>query len=90
MKTKDFKSTDQQLKEASVKTIHDCIVTERADNWDKFSNQSNWADVALMILMTVSECGSGFKKDIATKAIESVNISEKQAWCVAYEFVNVR
>jgi len=41
------------------------------------------------ILEIVSEKGNGFKKDIAIKALKYNRLSEKQAWCVAYEFKNV-
>lgn len=52
-------------------------------------NDKLWNDVVLFILEVVSENGEGFKKDIAEKALDYVNISEKQAWCVAYEFVKI-
>ncbi len=41
------------------------------------------------ILEVVSTKGHSFKKDIATKALKYNRLSEKQAWCVAYEFKNV-
>lgn len=41
------------------------------------------------ILTIVSEKSNGFQKDIAKKAIYGSKLSEKQAWCISYEFKKV-
>lgn len=41
------------------------------------------------ILKTVAKNSKGFQSDIANKVINGNEISEKQAWCVAYEYKNV-
>ena len=43
----------------------------------------------LFILTEVKNNSKGFQKDIAEKGINGMSISEKQAWCVAFEFKNV-
>lgn len=44
---------------------------------------------ALHILITVRDKSNGFQKDIALKALDGIMISEKQAWCIAYEYKKV-
>jgi hypothetical protein len=39
----------------------------------------------LTIIEDVAEKSKGFQSDIAKRVLESGRISEKQAWCVAYE-----
>lgn len=41
------------------------------------------------ILMTVKNNSNGFQKDIAEKAQRGISLSQKQAWCVAYEYKKV-
>ena len=43
----------------------------------------------LFILTEVKNNSNGFQKDIAIKGLNGRHLSEKQAWCVAYEFKNV-
>ncbi len=43
----------------------------------------------LFILNEVKNNSKGFQKDIADKGLNGMNLSEKQSWCVAYEFKNV-
>lgn len=49
------------------------------------TNSTDW----MFILHEVQNNSKGFQKDIATKALNGMNISEKQAWCVAFEFKNI-
>lgn len=49
---------------------------------------SNSTD-ALHILYTIRDNSKGFHKDIAEKALNGMNLSEKQAWCIAYEYKKV-
>jgi len=41
------------------------------------------------ILIAVSEKSKGFQSDVAKKAIQYNRMSDKQAWCIAYEFKNI-
>ena len=43
----------------------------------------------MYILTEVRNKSKGFQKDIAERGLNGNAISEKQAWCVAFEFKNV-
>jgi len=49
------------------------------------------SELAQTILEFVRDCSSTFCSDICKKAIEkSFELSEKQAWCVSYEFIKIK
>lgn len=55
----------------------------------KFNNRIEWTENAEHILNVVAENSLGFQADIADRALEGNNISDKQVWCVAFEFLKV-
>ena len=90
---KEFKSTNQQAKELvekDVKTIMENIF------WGTGASE--------VILDLIAENSNDFTKDIATRTVKKINenmfvpgqghihgkikMSEKQAWCCAYQVVN--
>lgn len=71
---------DSKLAEKSVKEIFCEIYYFNANGFDINAET---------ILDTVKNNSKGFQSDIAKKALEYGKITEKQAWCVAYEFKNV-
>lgn len=71
---------DSKLAEKSVKEIFTAI----------YLFNSNGFDIeAETILDTVKNNSKGFQKNIAENALKYGRLTEKQAWCVAYEFKNV-
>ena len=71
----------------NVKSIFEYLITG-VSYGSKFQ-PSYWEDEAESILRLVAEKSKGFQGDIAKKAMISKRLSEKQAWCIAYEFKNV-
>lgn len=69
--------TNGVSKESSVSDIKECVYLNAG------STDSEW------ILSIVKTQSKGFQKDIANKGLSGINLSEKQSWCVAYEFKNV-
>ena len=55
----------------------------------KFNLTIVWNHFANEIFLTVSEKSRGFQADIAKKALLGQNISDKQKWCVAFEYQKV-
>jgi hypothetical protein len=87
-----FKSNFEQVRELKVAGNAKAVFGQlRLDGgFDMGSRQeTEWALNAEIILEEVAKNGSGFKKDIATKALKYKNISEKQAWCVAFDFIAI-
>ena len=70
---------NSNLSEMTVKDIYENISLGFLKN----------SAIANEILQTVAERSKGFQKDIANKVLLGENISDKQAWCVAYEYKNV-
>lgn len=97
MTTIIFKSENQKtidlLETANVKAIKEQLTYIYAKSDYKVSTHSgSLTDIVSLgdtLLELVSRCSNDFTKDIATKSKENeYNLSEKQAWCVAYQIVN--
>lgn len=63
------------INENTVKEIRDILITCDFNS--------------VVVLEVVAERSSSYVADIARKAIKYSRISEKQAWCVAYEYKKV-
>lgn len=61
------------ISQMSVNTIFETIINDSTS----FESEA--------ILKEVSEKSNGFQSDIAKRTLEGKRISDKQAWCVAYE-----
>ena len=87
-----FKSNYEQVRELKVAGNAKAIFSQlRLDEGFDMGRRdfTEWSDNAEIILEEVAKNGSGFKKDIATKALKYKSISEKQAWCVAFDFIAI-
>ena len=73
-------------KNEDVKTIFNIINETEGNVLNKNENRTYRSE---LILKVVSEKSTGFQSDIAKKALKGMNLSTKQAWCIAYEFKNV-
>lgn len=63
------------INEYSVRSLQNILITKDAEFYT--------------ILEVVADRSKGFQADIATKALKYRNITEKQAWCIAYEYKKV-
>lgn len=79
------KSLIEYLKEEDVKQIFSYLTPFSSSYSRKYSDKY-WELEAEKILNFVAEKSKGFQADIAEKALKFTRISEKQAWCVAFEF----
>lgn len=88
--TPDFiKVQKVDLANASVKDVFNAIMNGKTFG-GKFDYSVSYSIFAESILNTVMKNSNGFQADIAEKAyLEGLNLSEKQAWCVAYEYKKV-
>lgn len=87
-----FKSNYEQVRELKVAGNAKAVFSQlRLDGgFDMGSRDfTEWSDNAEIILEEVAKNGSGFKKDIATKALKYKSMSEKQAWCIAFDFIAI-
>jgi len=55
----------------------------------KNRQDKEWGEIAETILQATEKFTAGFQKDIAKKALQYVSLSDKQAWCVSYSFVEI-
>jgi|SRR5690606_3069872 len=90
-----FKSNYEQVRELKVVGNAKAVFSELRTIGSQFNHLAKgydvieWSDNAEIILEEVAKNGNGFKKDIALKALKYKNISEKQAWCVAFDFIAI-
>lgn len=68
-----YEIAGQEIRKASVKELHDTFFLGYK------------AELAETIEMWLRDCSTSFVADIAAKALKGNAISEKQAWCMAYE-----
>lgn len=54
-----------------------------------FDHNLELDEIAETYMMFLSACSSTFVSDIAKKAQNKVRLSEKQAWCCAYELKKI-
>lgn len=90
--TTEFKSTYQKVSEiADAKAAFNCI---SAGFTQEYSNQyrrfTAYHEIGETILEFVRDCSATFCADIAKKALQYGNPSEKQSWCVAFEFIKIK
>jgi len=51
---------------------------------------SEYSTIGETVLMVVRSLSKGFQKDVASKAyVDGIRLSDKQRWCVAFEFVKL-
>lgn len=92
----EFKSSNQIVSELeNVKEIFDTLNNglsiEFANPKYGKDEKKEWGMNAETILEFISECSNTFCQDIAKKALTNLTkLSEKQAWCLAYEFLNIK
>lgn len=87
-----FKSNYEQVRELKVAANAKAIFSQLrlSEDFDMASKEfGSWSDNAEIILEEVAKNGSGFKAEIATKALRYKSMTEKQAWCVAFEFIAI-
>jgi len=78
LNNKDLKFVKEQVKESFSVTFSKASGKEVIENL-----------IGIDILKLVSENSNDFTKDIATKCLENkYELSEKQAWCIAYQVIN--
>lgn len=86
-----FKSNYEQVRELKVagnaKEIFNALRVD--ESGAGYQVRREWSNNAEIILEEVAKNGSGFKKDIAAKALKYVSMTEKQAWCVAFDFLAI-
>ena len=98
MKTQEFKSDNQLtielLERNDVKEIknHLTLIYSKTDYTVKGSHSGAFVDINNIgdtLLELVEANANDFTKDIAAKSVKNQwNLSEKQAWCVAYQIHN--
>ncbi len=72
------KETKADYANLSVSEIYNAIIMDAARIQTGSFGQT-------FILEDVAQGSKGFQSDIAKRALESGRLSEKQAWCIAYE-----
>ena len=78
LNNKDLKFIKEQVKSSFYITSYDYKEKEVITN-----------EIGIDILKLVSENSNDFTKDIATKCLENkYELSDKQAWCIAYQVIN--
>jgi len=55
-----------------------------------FHSTASMNEAAETVAEFIRDCSSNFCSDIAKKLLETKRCSEKQAWCLAYEFFKIK
>ena len=87
---KAIKNTYQKVSEiVDVKEAYNCI---SAGFTQEFKNGrfTEYHEIGETVLEFVRDCSITFCNEIATKALQYGNPSEKQSWCVAFEFIKIK
>lgn len=88
--TQEFKSTYQKVAEiADAKTAFNTVSRGFSEDF-KNGRFTAYHEIGETVLEFVRDCSSTFCADIAKKALQYGNPSEKQAWCVAFEFIKIK
>lgn len=75
----------------SSKDLFNALMSGFTQMYDyKVRNHTEWHFNTEVALKLVVEKSNGFQSDIATKALKYGRVSEKQAWCVAYEYMKLK
>jgi len=86
-----LKSTYQKVEElTNVKEVFNFIKSGFDSDYETMKGFTSFSDMPETILEFVRDCSKGFQSDVATKALKYGNMSEKQAWCVAFEFIKIK
>lgn len=93
MENSNFVSDVQKLQNAlnnkDLKFIKEQVKTAFDVSYSKKGKEIFKNEIGIDILKLVSESSNDFTKDIATKTLENkYELSEKQAWCIAYQVIN--
>lgn len=93
MENSNFVSDVQKLQNAlnnkDLKFIKEQVKTAFDVTYSKKGKEIFENEIGIDILKLVSESSNDFTKDIATKTLENkYELSEKQAWCIAYQVIN--
>ncbi len=90
-----FKSNYEQVRQLKVAGNAKAVFSELRTVGSQFNHLAKgydvieWSENAEIILEEVAKNGSGFKKEIALKAMKYKRMTEKQAWCVAFDFIAI-
>ncbi|HKK12405.1 MAG TPA: hypothetical protein VJ945_06210 [Flavobacteriaceae bacterium] len=86
-----FKSTYQRVSELeNVKDVFNFIKGGFDADYETMKGFTSFSEMPETILKFVKDCSKGFQSDVATKTLKYGNMSEKQAWCVAFEFIKIK
>lgn len=86
---KEFKTNIEQITElTNVKSVFNEIDVDF--DGCKGNMKKEWRENGEIILEFCKDCSTTFVKDICEKALEYKNLSEKQRWCVAFEFLKIK
>lgn len=93
MKNSNFISDVQKLKNAleskDLKFIKEQVKTAFYVTYSNTGKEVIENEIGIDILKLVTENANDFTKDIATKSLENkYELTEKQAWCIAYQVIN--
>lgn len=90
--TSEFKSTYQRVGEINdVKSVFNAVSRGFSEFYSLTERRfTAFHEVAETVLEFVAENSKGFQADIASKALKYGNPTDKQAWCVAFEFIKIK
>lgn len=87
----NFKSTYEKVSEIKeVKLVFDSVSRGFSQDHETGKGFTSYHEIGETILEFVRDCSTSFVSDIAAKALKFGNPSDKQSWCVAYEFVKIQ
>jgi len=86
-----FKSTFDRVKEITkVGDVFNHVSRGFSEDFETGKGFTAYHEIAETILEFVRDCSASFSADIASKALEFGNVSEKQSWCVSFEFLKIK
>lgn len=57
----------------------------------QYQNGGEFGEVGTLVLEFIRDCSGSFCSDIAKKALTNGwDLSDKQAWCVSFEFIKIK
>lgn len=88
--TTEFKSTYQKVSELTdVKLVFNGISSGFTQEYSN-GRFTSYHEIPETVLEFVRDCSATFCADIAKKALQYGSPSEKQSWCVAFEFIKIK
>ena len=89
--TTEFKSTYEKVSEIKeVKIAFNCVSRGFSESYENGKGFTEYHEIGETILEFVRDCSTTFVSDIATKALKYGNPSDKQSWCVSFEFIKIQ